>query len=476
MVKAATATPDALWVLVGNFGPDGDNYWGGDQTIPSPRPAYSVNATNPGTDTFATAAAALAAGAFLYQGHVLPANASAQVSGSTNSKLTLKNETYASHLLQQAENMWRLATTSQPQQLYQVVVPEANNVYGSTDYLDELVLGSLWLALATGNSSYAQQASTYFDQMLQSSTQTIAGRLTGAVNWDQKGPATALLFTQAAAYNPDLGIDAAKYQAHLGLYLDQMVNGTLIDTFLTKHSGNNSGLLWFTDASPSASLNPAANAAWMLDMAAGFGAERGFGTGVTNRESTYRHFADQQVAYFLGLNPMNAVYIVGTHPNSPQNPHSAMASGGTDIGDMDFSPPQEAYVLYGGVPGGPSKDNTYYDRRSDWSQSEIALDYNAPFTGLIAARIAQQSWNPRSPSQASLDNPGSGSSSGDPVYVSLEPGTRVQPAWPTSGGLSTGAKVGLGVGIGLGVPIVLALVALGFILHRRRSQHKYSSP
>lgn len=68
---------------------------------------------------------------------------------------------------------------------------------------------------------------------------------------------------------------------------------------------------------------------------------------------------------------MSAPYIVGSNPNSPQNPHSAMASGGNDIGEIDTSPPQEAYVLYGGVVGGPDSKDRFYDIRSDYVETEV---------------------------------------------------------------------------------------------------------
>ena len=48
-----------------------------------------------------------------------------------------------------------------------------------------------------------------------------------------------------------------------------------------------------------------------------------------------------------------------------------MASGGDDINHIDTSPPQEAYVLYGGVVGGPDQKDRYYDIRSDWVEAEV---------------------------------------------------------------------------------------------------------
>ena len=64
-------------------------------------------------------------------------------------------------------------------------------------------------------------------------------------------------------------------------------------------------------------------------------------------------------------------YVVGVNPNSPSNPHSALASGGYDLDKIDSDPPQEAYVLYGAVVGGPDKRDNFYDIRSDWPQTEV---------------------------------------------------------------------------------------------------------
>jgi len=64
-------------------------------------------------------------------------------------------------------------------------------------------------------------------------------------------------------------------------------------------------------------------------------------------------------------------YIVGVNPNSPKNPHSALASGGFDVDKIDTDPAQEAYVLYGAVVGGPDRRGRFYDIRSDWPQTEV---------------------------------------------------------------------------------------------------------
>lgn len=76
---------------------------------------------------------------------------------------------------------------------------------------------------------------------------------------------------------------------------------------------------------------------------------------------------------------MSAPYIVGVNPNSPINPHSAMASGGSDINAIDTSPEREAYVIYGAVVGGPSKRDKFYDIRSDWPETEVKSVRNFHF-------------------------------------------------------------------------------------------------
>jgi endoglucanase len=49
-----------------------------------------------------------------------------------------------------------------------------------------------------------------------------------------------------------------------------------------------------------------------------------------------------------------------------------MASGGTNISNIDTSPPQEAHVLYGAIVGGPDQHDNFTDTRSNWTQSEVS--------------------------------------------------------------------------------------------------------
>jgi endoglucanase len=151
--------------------------------------------------------------------------------------------------------------------------------------------------------------------------------------------------------------------------------------------------------------------------------------------------SDDPQDYLLGKNPMNCPYIVGVHPASPQNPHSALASGGNDIATIDSVPEQEAHVLYGAIVGGPDLHDRFYDVRSDYIQTEAALDCkfcpqrvskaeigidNAPLVALSAYQVL--------------------TTQNDPFYVTLDPSTRKHPVkGHGSSGLSKGAIIAIAV-------------------------------
>lgn len=62
-----------------------------------------------------------------------------------------------------------------------------------------------------------------------------------------------------------------------------------------------------------------------------------------------------------------------------------------------------SWTFLGAVVGGPDHDDKFYDQRSDWTQTEIALDYNAPFQGLVAHQLSLDNVN--DPPYASITDP-----------------------------------------------------------------------
>ncbi|KAI0091879.1 9 glycosyl hydrolase [Irpex rosettiformis] len=396
--------PNTLYVQVGNA--DLDNaYWGGDQSIPGNRTSFPINATHPGTDAAAQASAAFSACSALYANRTL----------SGSSTTALANSSYARMLLNHAQQLYSFATNSSIQQVtYQKSVPSVGQAYASSDYSDELAIAGLFLALA-GNSSdaYNQAVQTYQNQKL-------FGRIQGGdvFNWDEKTPGVIVLGAQLMQAYPDLSAgNQMNWTSDLVVYCDGIVNGAS-RAYLTP-----GGLLYYPGDSDDASLNPALNAAMLIKRVADSNILS------SDKAASYRQFAQSQIDYVLGNNPMTVPYIVGIHPNAPANPHSALSTGASpqDIANLDTVPLHEAYILYGGVVGGPDKDDRFWDLRSDWVQGEVGLDYIAPMVTLAAQSIVNGTGDPfyttlqvgsyeeRRPSGAPCDNainsgcPGSGS-------------------------------------------------------------------
>ncbi|KAF8076248.1 glycoside hydrolase family 9 protein [Lyophyllum atratum] len=294
------------------------------------RPSYQINNTNPGTDAAAGASAAFSACSNLYSNRGF--------GGPFSSPASLQNSSYGEKLLTHAQQLYSFAVNATGgQRTYQTSISAIAASYGSSSYGDDLTLAALLLSRATNSSSLFHQAEDHYRNF------NLAGQ-NGVFNWDSKTPGLAVLFAQIIQ-SSNLGGNLTAWQAEAERYFDGVVN-TRGPGYLTKN-----GLLYYDGDSDSASLNPALNAAMLLTRYAPIAV-------ISGEES------------FISL-----PYIVGSHPNSPSNPHSAMAAGGNDISNIDTSPEKEAYVLYGAVIGGPNKHDNYYDIRSDWPETEVLGAY-----------------------------------------------------------------------------------------------------
>jgi endoglucanase len=422
----AASKDDTMVVLVGNDGV----YWGGDQDIPTNRPSYEITREKPGTDVFGSCATAFATASMLYAGTPLPLS---QTTNGTVASLT--NRTYSQTLLSNSEKLFNLAQTSTPQQVYQKAVSGVSWAYPSTDYADELVLSSTFLAMATGNQSYADYAQATFASNQFPYTY-------GALNWDQHTPATPVALAQLAILRPGMNVSFDQYQNSSEIWLDNILSGKMEQTFTTP-----GGLFYFNGDSDDATLNPSLNAAFLMTVYQGMASS-------TTKGTNYQAWADGQVDYALGKNPMNAVYPVGMHPNSPQNPQSSLASGGTNANDIDDSPPTELHVLYGGVVGGPDANDNYYDERGDYQQTEVALDSQSALLSIAAYYVANNA--------------------SDPYYVSLNQSRVILPYANEEGGGGGGLSGGAIAGIVIGVLAAILLVLGGVAFWKREQLQSWS--
>ncbi|KAI0824644.1 Six-hairpin glycosidase [Trametes gibbosa] len=437
----AHPSPNVLFVQVGDGNLD-NAYWGGDRNIPSPRPSYQINDTSPGTDAAAQASAAFAACSALYSNRTLSAS---------TSSTALANSSYASTLQNHALDLYTFATDAKGgMQTYQTAVPESGEAYASSGYSDELAIAALFLALTQSTNAtayYADAVKWYYSGNL--GQQFHAGDET-VFNWDAKTPGVAVLAAQLASMYPDIvsGSNATLevWQNAVEGYFDVIVNNN------GRSHLTDGGLLLFPGDSDEASLNPALNVAMLMTRYALANL-----TTSTDRDR-YLAFAQGQLNYALGKNPMSVPYVVGTHPNSPANPHSAISTGyapanGAALSapaDLHSDPAQEAYVLYGGVVGGPDAADRFWDLRGDWVQNEVALDYTAPLLTLAAQALVR--------------------GAADPYYTLVRAGAydEVRPAGAPCdaavqdgckrGGLSTGGKIVIGVVVSV---VGLTFLALG---------------
>ncbi|KAI1789054.1 Six-hairpin glycosidase [Ganoderma leucocontextum] len=451
----AHPSPNTFYVEVGDGDVD-NNYWGGDRTIPTPRPSYQINNTSPGTDAAAQGAAAFAACSALYNNRTLSA------SSSTSS---LQNSTYATLLQGHARDLYSFATSAR-MQLYQQSVPPAGDAYASSGYMDELAVAAMFLALSeTGTNAsayYADGVKWYYSgglgSMMQPGQETV-------FNWDSKTPAVPLLGAALANAYPNVvsGSNATlnSWQTVLENYFNVFINKNG-RSFLTK-----GGLLYFPGDSDEASLNPALNVAMLMATYATTGVQSG-------QMDKYRAYAQGQLSYAMGKNPMNVPYVVGTHPNSPVNPHSAISTGWVPPSssnlaptNYDTDPPQEAYVLYGGVAGGPNSEDLFWDLRSDWVQNEVALDYNAPMLTLAANALAIGSSDPYY-TQVQAGSYAAVKPSGYPCDAAVSTGCKGH-----SGGLTTGAQIAIGVVVGLVGLMLLAAAAYWWWTRKNQRKGKY---
>lgn len=103
--------------------------------------------------------------------------------------------------------------------------------------------------------------------------------------------------------------------------------------------------------------------------------------------------------------------------------------------------------------GGPAKNDSFTDVRLDWSQTEVALDYNAPYQNLLAYQVM---FNP--------DNP----------FYDPEASKPMNPdeAMTTNSKSSSIPSWGIALAVVLPLLLILALIALLLIRRRRRNAGK----
>ena len=141
--------------------------WSRPEEMPAWRPAYKIDANNPGSDLAAETAASLASASILFKG---------------------TDNAYSNELLEHAEKLYAFA--DQYRGKYSDSISDASTFYNSWGgYNDELVWGAIWLYKATGNKVYLDKAVSYYDQFGFGSKKQF-------LSWDDKLAGAQVLLAQ----------------------------------------------------------------------------------------------------------------------------------------------------------------------------------------------------------------------------------------------------------------------------------------
>ncbi|KXZ51466.1 hypothetical protein GPECTOR_12g429 [Gonium pectorale] len=350
--------------FVGDVDTDHSKWWGRPEQQPEGgaqgstgwRPVYSITAGGRGADIAAQGVATMVGAAMLLKRPGAFANA-----------------TKAALLLSRARQLFEFAKTVPGSWS----PPWGSNAYSSSSYLDDMTWAAAWLCradvdagVATGASTACSTALSYWDQVKNSGSYDVV--------WDQVAGLAAVLLR-------DTGAGGATYTASWDGYIQSIQNRWKSSLPYTP-----GGLAWLTAWG---SCRHSANTALVLLAAAR--PDGGSGPGLTADARRERHcWARKQVSYMLGDNPRSQSFVVGFKPtaghSSPQSPHHRSASCSPnyaitcDWNNLNAAGPSPS-VLLGALVGGPGQDDSYADSRGDYVKNEVAVDYNAGYTGALAA-------------------------------------------------------------------------------------------
>ncbi|MFD1148858.1 glycoside hydrolase family 9 protein [Saccharothrix hoggarensis] len=335
----AHPSPNVVYGQVG-VGDDDHKWWGAAEVMQMPRPAYKVDASCPGSDLAGEYAAAMASSSMVFK---------------------QTDPAYAATLLTHAKQLYSFADTYRGK--YSSCITDAAKFYNSwSGYQDELVWGAIWLYRATGDASYLAKAKAEYPK-LSTEPQTSTRSYRWTIAWDDKSYGAYALMAKLTG--------EAEYIADANRWLDYWTTGYNGNRVRYSPGGQAHLDTW-------GSLRYAANTAFVALVYSDWLRERD-----AAKAGVYHDFGVRQINYALGDNPRKSSYVVGFGANPPRNPHHRTAHGAW--ADTMEEPATSRHTLYGALVGGPGTNNdSYVDDRKDFVANEVALDYNAGFTGALA--------------------------------------------------------------------------------------------
>ena len=321
---------------------DGDidhAYWESPEVDSMPRPAFFLTADKPQTDYVVSAAASLAINYL-------------------NFKDT--DPDYAKKSLDYALALWEFATTHELEISDNGDGPK--QYYSSNKWEDDFCWCASWLYECTGDAKYLETAAPYFDYYAPSGW---------AYCWNDVWSGAGLRWAVINQEHPELDLvnvvrkALGKNEYVFDDFWDEVTKCMKIYKGLETPGGYAFLQVW-----GSARYNTAMQLIAML-------IDKYHNDGKPGENSEW---AEGQMHYIMGDNPLNRCYIVGYNDNSVKYPHHRAASGLLEAED----PREHRHILWGALAGGPDGSDKHTDVTSDWVGNEVTIDYNAAFVGACA--------------------------------------------------------------------------------------------
>lgn len=336
-IKCHTA-PNELYGQVGDGGLD-HSFWGPAESVEAQmkRPSAKIDETHPGSDLAGETAAALAAASIIFKA---------------------TDATYSATLLTHAKQLYEFADKFRGK--YDAAIAGAGGYYNSwSGFQDELVWGAIWLYMATNDQTYLTKAETEYTKLSTEPQSTIRS-YKWTIAWDDKSYGCYVLLATLT------GKDEYKQDAQR--WLDFWSVG--FDGNKIKYTPG--GLAWLDSWGAN---RYAANTSLMAFIYSDY-------TTDATLKARYHDFAVKQINYALGDNPLKRSFVVGYGTNPPQRVHHRTVEGSYPGNASDTV--VSKHILYGALAGGPGNADDYTDSRSNFTNNEVACDYNAGFTSALA--------------------------------------------------------------------------------------------
>lgn len=271
--------------------------------------------------------------------------------------IVLNDSNYLTH----AKSLFNLADTTRSDSTYTA----ASGFYNSwSGYLDELMWAASWLYVATKDQKYLDKAESIVPLIEREGQGSTIMKYSWAHCWDDVHYGAMLMLAKIT--------NKKEYHDFMKMHLDFWTVG--FDGKKVQYTPG--GLAWLDQWG---CLRYATTAGFLASVYADLIDD-------TTLKTRYNNFAKTQMDYCLGANPNNRSYVCGFGVNPPEHPHHRTSQG--SWADNMNEPPYHRHILYGALVGGPNSSDQYEDTVRDYTANEVATDYNAGYTALLAKMVS----------------------------------------------------------------------------------------